>query len=132
VLRHPSEPEVIKKRMYLNNMFVHPSVMFRSSAAREIGLYPFDYEALEDYAYFFEFTRRFPTSNVPSVLIKYEVSSTAISTLRRRQQVKSRIRLILNNFYFGWYPIYGLVRNVLLLMLPRSATTAVKKMLWKS
>jgi glycosyltransferase involved in cell wall biosynthesis len=130
VLKHPSEPAVIKKRMYLNNMFVHPSVMFRSSAVREIGLYPCGYEALEDYAYFFEFTKRHSTSNIPSVLIKYEVSSTAISTVKRRQQVKSRIKVILKNFYFGWYPIYGLARNVFLLLLPRAVTTNLKRILW--
>jgi glycosyltransferase involved in cell wall biosynthesis len=130
VLKHPSEPAVIKKGMYLKNMFVHPSVMFRSSAVREIGLYPSDYDALEDYAYFFEFTKRYATSNVPVVLIKYEVSSRAISTLKRRQQVQSRIRLILKHFYFGWYPICGLIRNSLLLLLPRSVTTSAKKILW--
>jgi len=105
-------------------------VVFRSSAVREIGLYPSDYDALEDYAYFFEFTKRYPTSNVPIVLIKYEVSSRAISTLKRRQQVQNRLRLILKNFYFGWYPIRGLIRNSLLLLLPRSATTTAKKILW--
>jgi hypothetical protein len=99
-------------------------------AVREIGLYPFGYAALEDYAYFFEFTKRYLTSNVPIVLIKYEVSSKAISTIKRRQQVKSRIKLILKNFYFGWYPIYGLVRNTLLFLLPRSVTTGAKKILW--
>ena len=130
VLKHPSEPAAIKRGMYLNNMFVHPSVMFRSSAVREIGFYPSDYDALEDYAYFFEFTKRYATSNVPMVLIKYEVSSRSVSTVKRRQQVQSRIRLILKNFYFGWYPIYGLIRNSLLLFLPRSATTTVKKILW--
>jgi glycosyltransferase involved in cell wall biosynthesis len=131
VLKHPSEPAVIKKRMYVNNMFVHPSVMFRVTAVREIGLYPFDYEALEDYAYFFEFTKRYLTSNMPMVLVKYEVSSRAVSTVKRRQQVKSRIRLILANFYFGWYPIYGLIRNALLLLVPRSVTTGAKRILWK-
>ena len=130
VLKHPSESAVIKKGMYLNNMFVHPSVVFRSSAVREIGFYPSDYDALEDYAYFFEFTKRYATSNVPMVLIKYEVSSRAISTLKRRQQVQNRLRLILKNFYFGWYPIRGLIRNSLLLLLPRSATTTAKKILW--
>ena len=130
VLKHPSEPAAIKRGMYLNNMFVHPSVVFRSSAVREIGFYPSDYDALEDYAYFFEFTKRYATSNVPMVLIKYEVSSRSVSTVKRRQQVQSRIRLILKNFYFGWYPIYGLMRNSLLLFLPRSATTTVKKILW--
>jgi glycosyltransferase involved in cell wall biosynthesis len=130
VLRHPCDPAVIKKRMYLNNMFVHPSVMFRSSAVREIGFYPLGYAAIEDYAYFFEFTKRYLTSNVPLVLIKYEVSSKAISTTMRRQQVMSRIKLILRNFYFGWYPIYGLARNLVLLFVPRSLATNVKKILW--
>jgi glycosyltransferase involved in cell wall biosynthesis len=130
VLKHPSEPSIIRKRMYVNNMFVHPSVMFRTSAVREIGFYPLGYSALEDYAYFFEFTRRYLTSNLPMVLLKYEVSSKSISSMRRRQQVKNRIKLILKNFYFGWYPIYGLARNVLLLFLPRTVATRVKRMLW--
>ena len=52
-LKHPIKYKKIKKLVYLNSVFLHPSVMFSTSVLREVKQYPLNYFAAEDYAFFF-------------------------------------------------------------------------------
>ena len=101
----------IKNKMFLNAMFLHPSVMFCSSLINEIGFYPTEYKAAEDYAFFFKIVQKHETHNIQRFLLKYEINPNGISLSKRNIQVSSRIKIIKNNFYFGFWPIYGLLRN---------------------
>ena len=112
-------------------MFIHPTICFRSNVLKDIGYYPTAYPAAEDYAFFFKIVKKYETANYPEYLVNIEVNSYGISYVKRKMQVKSRIRVIIDNFYFGFYPIYGLVRNILLMFVPRGLTTFLKKLLYK-
>ncbi|APY11001.1 glycosyl transferase family 2 [Seonamhaeicola sp. S2-3] len=131
VLKHPVKYNDIKKKMYLNSMFVHPSVVFRTCLIDEIGFYPTNYKAAEDYAFFFKIIKKYKAENYPEALLDYIIEEDSISSQKRFLQVKSRIRIIMDNFKFGFYPIYGLARNVLLLFLSRNVTTYIKKIISK-
>ncbi|MEI7508258.1 MAG: glycosyl transferase family 2, partial [Flavobacterium sp.] len=89
--------------------------------------YPTNYEAAEDYAYFFEIIKNFETANIQEFLIKYEITHDGISISKRKTQVKSRLRIIMKHFYFGFWPIYGLIRNFLLYIVPYSLILKIKK-----
>ena len=127
LLKHPTSYKNIKKQMYLNSMFVHPSVVFKTNILKTIGYYPTNYKAAEDYAFFFKIVKAFPAENLPIPLLDYIIDDNSISSTKRKLQVKSRIRVILNNFYFGFYPIYGLLRNCILFFLSRKVTTILKR-----
>ena len=133
-LRLPVEHEEIRRKMFLNNMFIHPTVMFRTKALEVIKEYPYDYPAAEDYAFFFKFVQIFQTANIPEVLIRFEINPHGgISSTRRKAQVKSRIKIVMENFEWNYYPIVGLARNSLLLLIPRKYVESVKKkILWKA
>jgi len=132
LLKHPIKYQKIKKEMYLNSMFVHPSVVFRSSVIKKIGYYPTNYKAAEDYAFFFKIVKHFKSENLPEALVDYVIDENSISSTKRKLQVKSRIRVIIDNFYFGFYPIYGLLRNSALLFMSRNTTTVIKKLIGKN
>ena len=52
-IKHPTKHNIIKKKMYLNNMFVNPSVVFETSILQMIPEYPIKYkDAAQDYAFF--------------------------------------------------------------------------------
>jgi glycosyltransferase involved in cell wall biosynthesis len=128
MLKHPQSYEEIKKKMYFNSMFLNPSVVFYTSILKEVGDYPYKYRrAAQDYAFFFKVIKRYKAENLPEVLIDYIIEPHSISTTKRRLQVKNRIRIVLDNFYFGWHPVLGLLRGMLLYLFPRSATTFIKK-----
>ncbi|GGH37871.1 glycosyl transferase family 2 [Mangrovimonas yunxiaonensis] len=129
-LKHPIEYEKIKKRMFLNSMFVHPSVVINTEIFSSIAMYNPKYtRAAQDYDLFFRIVKKYKTTNYPEVLIDYVIDSNSISTKRRKLQVKHRILIILDNFYFGFYPIYGLLRSIVLLFLSRNTSNNLKKLL---
>jgi glycosyltransferase involved in cell wall biosynthesis len=127
-LKPPIAYEVIKKKMYLNSMFLNPSVIFYSEIINTVGNYPLKYRrASQDYAFFFKVIKHFKVENYPEILMYYVSDPNSISTKKRRLQVFNRIRVIVDNFYFGYYPIYGFIRNVALLFVSRKFTTGLKK-----
>ncbi|QDO95651.1 glycosyltransferase [Formosa sediminum] len=127
MLNHPLKHEEIKKKMYLNNMFVHPTVIIRTNVFKSVEMYDEKYtRAAQDYALFFRIIKKFQVANLPEPLLYYEISSNSISSKRRQLQVRHRIKIILENFYFGFHPIYGLTRNTILFFMSREATTKLK------
>jgi hypothetical protein len=130
ILKHPTDYNIIKKKMYLNSMFVNPTVVFYTEIAKEIGYYDENYSrAAQDYAFFFEAIKKYKAENIPEVLIDYYIEERSVSTTRRRLQVKNRVKIIAKHFYFGFYPVFGILRNLPLLMLKRSVTVYIKKII---
>lgn len=117
----------IKKKMYLNSMLIHPAVMFCSEILDTVGFYPMDHKFAEDYAFFFAISQKYKMANIKEYLTQIEINANGISLKKRKQQVRSRITIIKKYFYFGFYPIYGLLRNYVLLFLPYNLILAVKK-----
>ena len=127
-LKHPTYHNNIKRKMYLNSMFVNPTVLFKTSILQTISEYPIEYkDAAQDYAFFFKVIKHFKCANIPEVMLDYIIDKNSISTKKRKLQVKNRIKIIAENFKFGVYPIYGLLRNIILYFFSRSSTTMIKK-----
>jgi len=131
ILKRPIDWESIRKGMFINNMFVHPTVMFRKELIEEIGIYPTNYKYAEDYAYFFKIVQRYKCENIPYPLVEYYINSNSISLRFYRTQLKSRIKIIWNHREPNVYFIYGLCRNVLLLLFPKILIEKLKKMFHK-
>lgn len=130
-MKHPATYEKIKKRMFLNNMFVHPTVVFRKEVIEKIGYYPTNYKSAEDFAYFFNIVEQLKVENYPEILLDYVIDANSISSQKRKRQVKNRIKITWEHFRFGFYPIYGLLRNSILLFVSRDASTKLKKRIFK-
>ena len=129
-IKHPIDNNKIKKYMYLNSMFVNPTVVFNTCILKVVPGYPEKYRfAAQDYAFFFKVINNFKCANLPEVLLDYVSNENSISTTKRKLQVKNRIKIILENFKPGFYPIYGLFRSCILYFFSRSATTLMKKKL---
>lgn len=129
ILKHPKTHAELSKKIYFNSMFVHPSVVFKTSILKTIGHYPTNYRAAEDYAFFFKIIKKYKTANLDQPLLDYILDSNSISSQKRLLQVKSRIRIILKHFYIGYYPIVGLIRNILLLFISREGSQKIKSIL---
>lgn len=117
-LRLPTSAMLIRRAMHLNCAFIHPTVMWRSSMAEQIGCYPVNYPMAEDFAFFWSFVQRVHTANLPEVLVWAEINPTGISMRQRKVQLRSRLRLQWH--YFDWCvpSCYGLLKTVLLMVLP--------------
>ena len=73
-------------------MFLHPCVMFRKDILNVVGYYPTEYEAAEDYGFFFKILKKYQTYNYQEFLVKYEINPEGISLSKRKKQVKNRIK----------------------------------------
>lgn len=130
-LQQPVAHIDILKKMYLNSAFIHPAVMFRSTILDEVGLYPLAYPAAEDYAFFYKVVRKLKSGNLPEILLDYEVDPGSISSIKRKKQIESRIKVIIHNFDFSLLAFYGLARSVLLWLAPRNTIVALKAFAYK-
>lgn len=117
-IRTPVSHGEIQNRMLSNNCFIHPTVMLRTTAVRDVGMYPTQYPAAEDFAYFFLFVKKFRTANIPEALVTLPKYDDGISYRRRRAQLVSRIRIIARYFEFTRHGVWGLLRACLLLAIP--------------
>lgn len=125
-LKFPQKHKDIKNKMYINAMFIHPTVMFVNEIFNEIGKYPTNYNAAEDFALFFKIVKKYKTANLAETLVTIEINEKGITKTKRKIQVLNRIRIIQNHFYFGFWPIYGLFRNYFLLVIPNSIIEKIK------
>ncbi|MFW0736771.1 glycosyltransferase [Flavobacterium sp. T12S277] len=123
----PLEDKDIKNKMYFNSMLIHPAILFTTSIIDTIGFYSIKHKSAEDYAFFFAISKKFKMANIGQYLTQIEINENGISIQKRKQQVKARIQIIKENFYIGFYPIYGLVRNYILLIMPYTIILAIKK-----
>ncbi len=126
-IKMPSAYSQIKKKMFLNAMFIHPSIMIDVHALQQVGYYSYDYKSAEDYALFFSIINKYEAANLDDFLVKIEINPKGISLSKRKQQVATRIKLIMKHFYFGFYPIYGLLRSFALYIMPATLIQYIKK-----
>lgn len=128
-LRPPLASDEIRHRMAINCAFHHPSVMFRAAVFDHVGGYPEHAPAAEDFALFCEIARRFETANLPQILTECPISPASISTRHRRQQIRSRIKVLRQHFAWSPLRIYGLLRALALYATPRSFTVRLNRLI---
>ncbi len=127
VFKPPSSPSRLKKAIYSYNPFIHPSVMYRTEVVNQLGFYPENYPALEDHAYFFKIIKIYKASVIENILLEYEVNPEGISTLNRKTQTRSRIKLFLDEYKLGIYSTIGLLRALATHIFPQKVLVLLKK-----
>jgi len=116
----PTEHAVIYRRLHRQSCFIHPTIMFRASVLTKVGGYRDKYPAAEDYDLFFRIAGQFPTANLEDILITYQVSAKSISSRRRRRQLFSRLRIVLEHFDARMLDSYrGLLESMIAILVPR-------------
>lgn len=123
----PTTHSKLQQAIYKYNPFIHPAVMYKAEVVKTIGLYPKNYPALEDHAYFFKVIKHFKTMVLPELLLEYEVNPNSISNLKRKQQTKSRIKLLKDNYNYTFTATLGLVRAFATSLIPKTILLYFKK-----
>jgi hypothetical protein len=126
-LTPPASHEEITRKMLSGNCFVHPSVMMRTAVAREVGYYPAEFPAAEDYAYFFKFVNQYRTANIPLVLVHKTRDAKSISYRNRTMQLISRLKIIIKNFRFRPESFWGVIKTCALLVMPTAIVERLKE-----
>ncbi|GAB7127351.1 glycosyltransferase [Silvimonas sp. JCM 19000] len=131
-LQQPQTHAQIVRQMHIDNAFTHPAVMFRVAGIRALGLYPTNYPAAEDFAYFWKFVARYQTANLPEVLVRTEYTTAGISLSKRRRQQWSRFRLLARYIDASPRSWLTLLKPLVWMVVPFSLARRVKQWLGKT
>ena len=125
----PVQHEEIKKAMYFRNVFMHATVMFRTSLLKRTGYYPTGFEYAEDYAFFWKLINISQSFVIDKFLVTCELNKRGISYKNKSKQLVARGKVIGT---FGpnlVLRIIAYVRLAILFILPKGITLQFKK--WK-
>ena len=126
-MKFPITNEKIRKRMHLACMFIHPTLFIRAEALNKVGGYSNIYKAAEDYDLCFRIMNEYKVANIPIKLLKFEYTdSKGISSQKRQIQMNSKLKILKKHFYFGWYPVLGIIKSIIMYYMPRSVISFVK------
>lgn len=126
-LEQPAGPESVRRRMRINCAVTHPAAVFRRSIYQQVGGYPAGYPAAEDFALFMRLLERGEGANIPEALVRCRTGDGGISESRRRQQLASRCRILIEHFEARPVAVYGLLRAVVQMVTPRRWSTCAHR-----
>ncbi|HEY0068079.1 MAG TPA: glycosyltransferase [Flavisolibacter sp.] len=113
----PTGHEDIMKAMHFRNVFIHPTVMFRTSLLNRTGFYPAGYPHVEDYVLFWKMALESRTAILDQFLVTCEINPSGISISNRNAQLQGRYRVV-SSFGRGVMRIAGMMKMRLLMMIP--------------
>lgn len=119
----------ICKQMHLKCSFIHPTVVFRNESIKDTELYPYNFPYAEDYAYFFELTKKIQTHILQEILVQTQINTKGISVKKRKQQIKSKINVIKQYGDNKQLIFFGIFKQYISLLLPYKFILAIKNVI---
>jgi len=126
----PTEHDKIIRGMYFKNVFRHSTVLWRSEIIKKTGIYPDTFPHAEDYGFFYQILNKGKAAILPQYLVICEIDARSISVHNRREQLRSRGRVVRQ---YGKNKLFGLVgagRLWLLWVIPYKLILEIKGFLY--
>jgi glycosyltransferase involved in cell wall biosynthesis len=123
----PTDHEGIIRAMHFRNVFIHPTVMFRTSLLAQTGLYPTDHEYAEDYALFWKMIKVERSHILDKFLVTCEINPKGISYANRGKQLAARWKVIKEFAPDQLLRISAFIRLKVLLIMPKRLALQLKK-----
>ena len=123
----PTTHEAIVRALHHTTALIHPAVMFRTSVVRTAGMYSADYPAAEDLEFFCRVARHHRVANLAETLVVTRFDPAGVSVRRRREQLRSTLRIQLGFFQpTSWTSYYGVLKTLGKFAVPYSWIVALK------
>lgn len=124
----PTGHASILRSMHFRNVFIHPTVMWRMPVEKE--LYPETFPHAEDYGFFYRFLNHKKTAVIPDYLVTCEINHQGISLTYRKEQLKSRMKVVKAFGKNRFLSVLGVLKLRILMMIPSSIIFNAKKILY--
>ena len=125
----PTTHEAIVRALHHTTPLIHPAVMFRTSVIRTTGMYSVEYPAAEDLEFFCRIARQHRVANLSETLVVTRFDPAGVSVRRRRDQLRSTLRIQLAFFQpASWTSYYGLLKTLGRMVVPYSWIVALKEL----
>ncbi|HEX9510842.1 MAG TPA: glycosyltransferase [Puia sp.] len=123
----PTEHKKITRGMHFRNLFIHPTVMWRASVAGKTGIYPENFPHAEDYGFFYEILNSGKGAIIPEDLVTCEINPKGISLYFRKEQLKSRARVVKQYGKNKVFSLMGVLKLKFLMVIPYEWILQIKK-----
>jgi len=123
----PTTHDTIVRALHHTTVLIHPAVMFRTSVVRTAGTYSTAYPAAEDLEFFWRIARQHQVANLRDTLVVTRFDPAGLSVRRRREQLRSTLRIQLEFFRPStWASYYGILKTLGRFAVPYSLVVALK------
>jgi glycosyltransferase involved in cell wall biosynthesis len=123
----PTTHDAIVRALHHTTALIHPAVMFRTSVVRTAGMYSADYPAAEDLEFFCRVARRHRVANLEETLLITRFDPAGVSIRRRREQLRSTLRIQIGFFQPTiWASYYGVLKTLGKFAVPYAWIVALK------
>jgi glycosyltransferase involved in cell wall biosynthesis len=126
----PTEHKKIERGMYFRNIFIHPTVMWRAIVAEKAGFYPENFPYAEDYGFFYKIISKGKAAVLPEILVICEINPKGLSLRFRREQLKSRGRVVRHYGKNRLLRSLGIIKLQLLMVVPYGWVFQAKKLIY--
>ena len=126
-MKPPTTDAEIRRKIFLFCPFIHPSIFFRVGVLDKVNRYNNARDVAEDYTFYFEILKNHRVANISEFLLTYQVSSQSVSTRKRRMVLLSSLKVLRQNFYWGWYPVFGIAKHTLAFFISRNTALHLRK-----
>ena len=122
----PTDHEKIKIHMHWRNVFIHPTVMFRSDLMKQSGYYPTNFLYAEDYAFFWKLIKIARSHILDQFLVTCEINPEGLSFRNSGKQRSEHIRVIKDQADTPIMKIAGILRIKTLSVMPKRLVLPLK------
>lgn len=126
----PTRHKNILRSMHFRNIFIHPTVMWRADITRKAGVYPENFPHAEDYGFFYEIISKSEAAIIPADLVICEINPRGLSLHFRKEQLKSRMKVVKQYGKNRLYSLMGVLKLQLLLMIPYKIVLQTKRIVY--
>jgi glycosyltransferase involved in cell wall biosynthesis len=126
----PTEHTKIIRGMYFKNVFRHSTVLWRSGIVQKTGSYPETFPHAEDYGFFYQILNKGKAAILPEYLVICEINADSISVHNRREQLRSRGRVVRQYGKNRLLSLFGTGRLWLLRVIPYKLILEIKGFLY--
>lgn len=130
VYRTPTADRGIRRAMYFRNIFIHPTVMWRTAIMMQEENYPENFPHAEDYGLFYKWIdKNVRTAVLPEILVTCRINKLGLSLANRNGQLQSRLKVVRAFGSNRVLKTLGVMKLWALMAIPYSMVFKVKKML---
>lgn len=126
-MKPPTTDAEIRRKIFLFCPFVHPSIFFRVGVLDNVSHYNHARNVAEDYTFYFKILKNHRVANISEFLLTYQVISQSVSAQKRRSGLLSSLRVLRQNFYWGWYPVFGIAKHTLAFFISRNTALHLRR-----
>jgi len=125
--RTPTEHKEIVRGMHFRNIFRHSTVMWRAEVTKKVGIYPDTFPHAEDYGFFYEILNKGKAAVIAKDLVICDIDPNSISMHFRKEQLKSRIRVVKHYGKNRFFRLLGVIKILFLMVIPYGWILQIKK-----